>query len=437
VVVLFDHDGLPVEEFPLLLRPDATVVLVQDQHHPVWRFGPGAPHRLIRVDRLSPRYVHQSKESAEELGRTFVNPELPTWEQTPVQGAMRAPDDPSGWAALAAGRLLETMRGGGVAARSCARLGRIVQGRAVGLALGGGGIWGAAHIALIRLMLDHHVPIDYVSGASFGSVVGGLYAGGGLPALEAFVQANAGPRSGLLAPLRGALGSPFFWAATLGAALSTRPIQRQIDGLILGAGGQQELPCTEVMFLPVATNLHRSCPMVAVQGTVGFGVRQSSGLPPMLPATLRGGVRLLDGAIISNVPAEVLRKAGASYVISANVVAPSTAPDHQSPLAGLLNASVWRLTDASRAMWVAMWKAGLDQGRLAADYLLDLWTADVPLWASWRAGEVAEAMMRDMLEARLGQDLRQHWSSGPPWPEQASARLGGARQEAEILRLPR
>jgi Patatin-like phospholipase len=48
----------------------------------------------------------------------------------------------------------------------------------IGLALGGGGARGAAHVGVLKVLLDEGVPIDVVAGTSIGSVVGGFYAAG-------------------------------------------------------------------------------------------------------------------------------------------------------------------------------------------------------------------------------------------------------------------
>jgi NTE family protein len=48
----------------------------------------------------------------------------------------------------------------------------------IGLALGGGGARGAAHVGVIRVLEQMHVPIDYIAGTSMGAVVGGLFASG-------------------------------------------------------------------------------------------------------------------------------------------------------------------------------------------------------------------------------------------------------------------
>ena len=38
----------------------------------------------------------------------------------------------------------------------------------VGLALGSGGIRGLAHIGVIKKLLEHNIPIDYIDGSSIG-----------------------------------------------------------------------------------------------------------------------------------------------------------------------------------------------------------------------------------------------------------------------------
>jgi len=52
------------------------------------------------------------------------------------------------------------------------RLARCVAGRAVGLALGGGGARGLAHLGVIRALLESGLPIDRVAGTSMGAIIG-------------------------------------------------------------------------------------------------------------------------------------------------------------------------------------------------------------------------------------------------------------------------
>src|SRR5262245_22759040 len=51
----------------------------------------------------------------------------------------------------------------------------------IALVLGGGGARGAAHVGVLKVIEELHIPVDYVVGCSMGSIVGGLYASGMTP----------------------------------------------------------------------------------------------------------------------------------------------------------------------------------------------------------------------------------------------------------------
>ncbi|HET9694979.1 MAG TPA: patatin-like phospholipase family protein, partial [Steroidobacteraceae bacterium] len=48
----------------------------------------------------------------------------------------------------------------------------------IGLALGGGGAKGAAHVGVLTMLEDMRIPIDCIVGTSMGALVGGTYAAG-------------------------------------------------------------------------------------------------------------------------------------------------------------------------------------------------------------------------------------------------------------------
>lgn len=54
-------------------------------------------------------------------------------------------------------------------------------GQSVGLVLSGGGARGLSHIGVIKALEENGIPIDYISGTSIGSIIGGLYAIGMSP----------------------------------------------------------------------------------------------------------------------------------------------------------------------------------------------------------------------------------------------------------------
>lgn len=53
-----------------------------------------------------------------------------------------------------------------------------VEAQSVGVVLSGGGAKGLYHIGVLRALEENDIPIDYISGTSMGSIIGGLYAAG-------------------------------------------------------------------------------------------------------------------------------------------------------------------------------------------------------------------------------------------------------------------
>ena len=47
----------------------------------------------------------------------------------------------------------------------------------IGLALGGGGARGAAHIGALQVLESNQIPIDKIAGTSAGAIIGAMYAG--------------------------------------------------------------------------------------------------------------------------------------------------------------------------------------------------------------------------------------------------------------------
>ncbi|WP_341868231.1 patatin-like phospholipase family protein, partial [Corallococcus sicarius] len=190
------------------------------------------------------------------------------------------------------------------------RWARAATGRRVGLALGGGGPFGFASIALLNKLepadpvdgkeaLQPRVPIDMVSGSSFGAVVGAFYCVGGRRGLDMLIR-----QAHTMRPIVGL------------TALSSA-ILEQWTNLKLGPWPLDQL---EVPFFPVVTDADIGVEWDLRTGSIGRGVRASSALPPLFGPTLIGNRRLLDGGLVANVPSDVLRAEGADILISANPI---------------------------------------------------------------------------------------------------------------------
>jgi predicted acylesterase/phospholipase RssA/CRP-like cAMP-binding protein len=402
------------------------------------------PEHLTWVYRMTPAYLAREDERAKRVRFAWLFGGAIEGASDPVRRAIaallgydpgeelqresihgprpvvRVPDDPEGARKFDRGGVGELVRPDGprsALGRAFARLARVVNGRTVGLALGGGGAWGFSHVALLRNLEEQGVPIDYIAGTSFGAVVGGLYAVGGMRALERLVEANSASGPGIGPTLR-ALATGSLNRALFVAPFSSLAVESFVHEELRAAGvvssGPPSLGATEVPFYPVGTNLGTHELLALPHATAGWGVRMSGSLPPIFPTLLRGSDRVADGAFIANVPSRVVREVGAHFVIAANVVPPPPASvpvrfDLTSLVTWLPRKILERLEDTVRGVFVLGWKAGEDQGALAADYALDLRPRAANLFEMWRGRDIVEQVTADHFDDDKKTRIRDAW----------------------------
>jgi len=235
---------------------------------------------------------------------------------------------------------------------SVQRLARGVSDRRVGVALGGGGSWGYAHVTLLRGMRAANIPIDIVAGCSFGSLVGAYYCARGDEGLNLLMQ-------------RG----PAITTMVLKAMFSSEAIADMVDDDL----GYRNLEDLEVAFLPVATDVAMGTQRAIMSGTVGRGVRASGSFPGIFGPTTSRGYRLVDGGIINNVPEDAVVSEGAQLVVASNVVSQPTPlkavpqpifPGRVGRVLHELN-PIERTSDLLRSMLILMHSAGSRDAHLA------------------------------------------------------------------------
>jgi NTE family protein len=176
---------------------------------------------------------------------------------------------------------------------------RHITGLKVGLAMGGGGLKGYAHIGVLRALERIGLQIDYLAGTSIGGVVASLYA------------VNHAPDT--IADLLDAA------AATLvKPVLSTRSLLSS-DRLRHFLRSQAEHLTFDDLHIPlalVASDIHSGREVVFRGGLVWPAVLATVSVPGLFPAQPIGPYRLVDGGVLNPVPADAARAMGADVVIA-------------------------------------------------------------------------------------------------------------------------
>jgi NTE family protein len=206
----------------------------------------------------------------------------------------------------------------------------------IGLALGGGGARGLAHIGVLMVLEREGIPIDLIVGTSIGALVGGAYASGMSPdelqkkvdvylnsaefqssAMKAFETAHAKGELGLTEKIQTYLRNTFYLiqAVFKPGILSNEDFQTIINYFIPDI----QIEETRIPFRAVATDLVSGEEITFSKGPLRQAVMASCAVPGAI-APLKEGERLLsDGGIICLVPSTVARQEGADIVISVAV----------------------------------------------------------------------------------------------------------------------
>lgn len=179
----------------------------------------------------------------------------------------------------------------------------------VGLALGGGGARGLAHIGVLKVFERENVPIDYLAGTSMGGIVAAFYAAGRpAEALEAEVMNLMRPRN-LLRLIDLSL-LPH-------AGLFSGERVRQYLAEELGEDLTFDQLCIPLAL--TAVDLISGKEVVLREGVVIDAVRATSSFPAVFDPVEIGPYRLVDGGVLNNVPADVVRRLGAEVVVAVDV----------------------------------------------------------------------------------------------------------------------
>jgi NTE family protein len=187
----------------------------------------------------------------------------------------------------------------------CDRLARTIAGRSVGVVFSGGGARAYAHIGVVKAMRELGIPIDFAGGASMGAVIAGSVAMGwsdeeiDTRMRKAFVETN--PLGDWNIPVVGMVKG------------------RRVNARLKEHFGEAEIGDLEMPFFAVSTNLTDGAVRIHRSGLLRKVLRATISLPGILPPVIDDGEVLVDGAVLNNFPADVMRELQRGFVVGCDV----------------------------------------------------------------------------------------------------------------------
>ncbi len=218
----------------------------------------------------------------------------------------------------------------------------------IGLVLSGGGARGAAHVGVLKVLEELHVPIDAIAGTSMGAIVGALYASGMSPAELEKALTSVDWNRALSDKSDRDLLSFRRKQDDLTLAVKVRVgLKKWKPGLPLGLIQGQKLelllrsftsPVATVEnfdqlvypFRAVATDLATTKPVVLGSGDLVTAMRASMSVPAIFAPVEYDNGLLIDGGVADNLPVDVARAMGVDVVIAIDIGAPLARLDQMS-----------------------------------------------------------------------------------------------------------
>jgi NTE family protein len=205
----------------------------------------------------------------------------------------------------------------------------------VGLVLSGGGAKGLAHIGVIKVIEELGLKVDYVAGASMGSIIGGLYAIGysadSLTKLATSLNwlsffTNKTDRNNLSLWAKGeqdryiisfpASGFRFQIPSGLISGQNFSEIYANLTWPYLTVNDFSKLP---IPFFCVATNFENGYAVVLDQGYLPEAVRASMSIPSLFYPVSIDSMYLMDGGVSDNFPVEAMKAKGIDIIIGVSL----------------------------------------------------------------------------------------------------------------------
>lgn len=205
----------------------------------------------------------------------------------------------------------------------------------IGLVLSGGGAKGFAHVGALKVIEEAGIPVDFITGTSVGSIVGGLYAIG----YDATMLENVIENQNWQEMLSNGFKREYISAIIkeeqsrylISLPIETRKISIPI-GLLNGQNVMEfftyltygyhdvnDFTKLPIPFECIAADLATGEEVVLKKGFLPKAIRASMAVPAAIAACEIDGRMLVDGGIVNNFPVDRCREMGADIIIGIDI----------------------------------------------------------------------------------------------------------------------
>lgn len=195
----------------------------------------------------------------------------------------------------------------------------------IGLALGGGGARGVAHIGVLRVLEEQKVPIDFVAGTSMGAIVGGFYcAGVPLDRIQTLLEDKQLLHAYYTVPI--AVRVAIMPVMLLPHVFGYQSYDGWYRGNKFAHFVERELPAgrtniedLKIPFCAVTSDLLAGKAFAVKRGNLSRAIQASSAVPVLRKPVAMDDKLLVDGGIEANLPVHQVKEMGADLVIAVDV----------------------------------------------------------------------------------------------------------------------
>jgi NTE family protein len=177
----------------------------------------------------------------------------------------------------------------------------------LGLALGGGGARGLAHIGVLKALEEYGLRPNYLAGTSMGGVIAAAYAAGIKPDEIEQIASDISKTRNLLRLADLSLPQQGIFRGERLFDFFEEKLQKQTFADL------------QIPLALVSVDLNSGQEVHFKEGSVAQALRASVSVPGLFAPVEYRGMRLVDGGLLNNLPADVVKRMGADIVIAVDV----------------------------------------------------------------------------------------------------------------------